>query len=80
MGAGSRLGCSISNLAVCNYAWEGLSTWAPVTHTGDLTGVPGVWLQHGPTLDTAGVWGVNKQQMEDLCFFSLSLYFSLLKK
>lgn len=40
--------CSTSNSAPWSCAWEeaddGPSTWVPVTHVGELHGVPGSWL------------------------------------
>lgn len=68
-------GCSASDPASCWCAWEVVddcrSTWVPATHDGDQDRVPGCWLQPGPGLVAAGIWGLN-QQMKD-CLLSLPL-------
>lgn len=50
---------------------EGPNTWLPVSHGGELFGVPDSWLQPGPAPDVVGICGMN-QQLETL-LFSISL-------
>lgn len=40
-------------------AADDTSAWAPVVHVGDLDGVLGSRLQHGPALATEAIWRID---------------------
>lgn len=41
-------------------AEDGPCIWAPATEMGDMDGVPGSWLWHGPVLAVEAIWGVDQ--------------------
>lgn len=58
---------------------EGPSTWDPVTHVADYSGVPDPQLQPSPNVVVGAIWGVNQQIVElslSLLSPSLPLYLS----
>lgn len=58
-------------------ASDGLKTWVPATHVGYLHGASSCWLWLVPGLAVSGIWDVNQQMENSICFYLSSLFFSL---
>lgn len=58
-GPGTQLLTQLPANASWKASEDGLSTWTPETHVGDLDVGPGSWIQLCQGLAMVAVWGVN---------------------